>query len=534
VRRRDWAAAFEAYALAREDSALSGDDLYAFGDAAWWLGRVDESIDLMQQAFPRFLDAGESRVAAVCALTVGYTLALRGDDVQASAWFQHGYELLSADSACVEYGYLIYIEFEEASNKGDIDRALERGHSMLDHVKQYGSTELNALATLSQGKLLILQGRLEDGFRLLDRAMLSAITDDMDPGWAGNIYCNMMVMCFNVLDLRRAAQWTKATLKWCAEQTSHGPFMGICQAHRANIMMAQGQLSEARDAIERVLSDPTGFDRRSIGEAHYERGELHRLHGEWDAAEESYRRATMYGREPQPGCSLLALARGDLQEARESIATALGDVFRDDPNRAPLLAAAVEIAVAAGDQETAQQSCDERARLAARYGTLGMRGLCAEARGMLYLAAGLDAEARTAFREACQTWLDAPSILASARCRALMSIAMRRAGQNVAADRELDAAIAAYRSLGLPEPSPPPLGRSPADAAPGGLTEREVDVLILVAEGMTNKEIGESLFISPRTVSRHLENIFDKLEISSRTAAAAYAIEHGLTRERAG
>ena len=71
-------------------------------------------------------------------------------------------------------------------------------------------------------------------------------------------------------------------------------------------------------------------------------------------------------------------------------------------------------------------------------------------------------------------------------------------------------------------------------ALPGGLSAREAEVLALVAAGRTNREIAELLVLSPKTVARHLSNIFVKLAVTSRTQAAAYAFEHGLATPERG
>ena len=83
-------------------------------------------------------------------------------------------------------------------------------------------------------------------------------------------------------------------------------------------------------------------------------------------------------------------------------------------------------------------------------------------------------------------------------------------------------------STPLSPATPQPTITSSTPEHPGGLTSREVEVLGLVAEGLTNAQVAQRLFLSPRTVQRHLNSIYHKLGASSRAAATRFAIEHDL------
>ena len=234
------------------------------------------------------------------------------------------------------------------------------------------------------------------------------------------------------------------------------------------------------------------------------------------SAARAYDEAHARGRDPQPGRALLQLQDGDAAGAATSVRTALAAAGGDPLRRAPLCAAAVEIAVAAGRADDASSVAAELAATAATYATSGLEAMAAGARGALLLAQGRAEEALPVLRDACRRWheLGAPREVAEA---------YRALGDAASAAAEDARAAEVYERLGI---------RQPASEAPGGLSPREGEVLALVAEGRSNREIGDRLFISDRTVGRHLTNIYAKIGVTSRTQAARYAVEHGMTAGR--
>jgi ATP/maltotriose-dependent transcriptional regulator MalT len=267
----------------------------------------------------------------------------------------------------------------------------------------------------------------------------------------------------------------------------------------------------------------------SLGEAIYQTAELHRLRGEFAEAEVAYRRAGSFGRPPQPGLALLRLAQNRTETAATAIRGAVGEASSVYA-RPRLLEPLVEIMLASGSISEAREAADELTGIAADIGAPLLTAMAARADGAVLLGEGDPRAALSALREAWTTWqaLDAP--YEAARTRVLIGIACRRVGDIDTATVALDAARDTFQRLGaipdlarveaLSQTTPPP--------AAGGLTSREVEVLRLVAAGLTNRAIAQELVISERTVARHLSNIFDKLDVSSRAAATAYAYEHRL------
>jgi ATP/maltotriose-dependent transcriptional regulator MalT len=280
---------------------------------------------------------------------------------------------------------------------------------------------------------------------------------------------------------------------------------------------------EARRAEEWLLRPPP---EPAVGEAFYEQAELHRLRGEFAAAERAYREASQWGRRPEPGMALLARGRGEA--ARSTIERAL-DEAADDIARVQLLPALGEIALSTGDAARAGEAVLGLAAAQRTRPTPMLRAILFRLDGEVRLAKG---DARGALRElrsAEAAWheLDAPYDLALVRAdlgRALLSL-----GDGESASLEFDAALRTFRGLGA-EPAIRRLERLADRPAgrPGGLSSREAEVLGHVARGRSNREIGAVLGISERTVDRHVSNIFTKLDVSSRAGATAFAYEHDL------
>ena len=153
--------------------------------------------------------------------------------------------------------------------------------------------------------------------------------------------------------------------------------------------------------------------------------------------------------------------------------------------------------------------------------------MAAQARGAVQLAGGAADAALPALRRAFDLWQRAEAPYHAARARELAALACRSLGDAEGAALELDAAAAVYRRLGA-APDLARLARATRPPDPHGLSRRELEVLRLVAAGDTNKAIAATLFLSERTVERHLSNIFTKLDLSTRAAATAWAWRHGL------
>ncbi len=536
--RDAWREAYEAWSAADRDTTLPAEDLERFAVAAYLVGRDTERMTLMERAHTAYLDRDEHRAAARVAFWLGMGLMDRGEPARGGGWLARAGRLLEGQAACPELGYLRVPAGLQALGAG---RAEEAAASFRDAVavgERFGDADLTALGRLGLGQSLVRLGHNEDGMALFDEAMVAVEAGEVSPVPAGIIYCAVISVCQAVFDLHRAQEWTGALAAWCDAHPDLVPYRGQCLVHRAEILELHGDwsgaLAEARRASER-LADPPG--QPAIGAAYYRQGELHRLRGDAGEAEEAYRMASRCGHPPQPGLAQLRVAQGQPDVAAAAIRRALEEEH-DPARRARLLPAAVEVSLAADDLPAARSAADELEAIARRLDVPLLRAVAAHVGGAVALAGGAAADALEPLRAAWRAWQELDAPFEAARVRVLVGLACRELGDDDGAGLELDAARATFRALGA-EPELARLDELEGGAAGGaggpggtgdtaGLTGREVEVLRLVASGKSNRAIADELVISEHTVARHVQNIFAKLAVGSRTAAAAYAYEHHL------
>jgi DNA-binding CsgD family transcriptional regulator len=299
--------------------------------------------------------------------------------------------------------------------------------------------------------------------------------------------------------------------------------------HRAEIMQLRGAWQDAIQEAQRARERGQGVSLQTVAAALYQQAEVHRLRGEFDSAEEAYRSASHCGLEPQPGLALLRLAQGRTGAAVAAIRRAVS-ATADRLQRTKLLPAHIEIALAAGDLQEARTACRELEEIAASLDTAVLGAMAAHARGAVELADGVAHAELGSLRRAFDVWQQTEAPYMVARVRVLIALACQALGDHDGGGLELDAARAVFEQLGAAPDlaSIDSLIRGAPSGRPHGLTPRELQVLRLVAAGKTNKAIATELFLSEKTVDRHVSNILTKLDVPSRAAATAHAYQHEL------
>ncbi|CAN5495522.1 hypothetical protein BH23BAC1_BH23BAC1_47090 [soil metagenome] len=526
---RPWSEVYTKLLDADKEKPLESEDLYTLALAAYLTGRDSEGIDILARAHHQFLSGGNIRRAALCGFWIGMLLMFKGERARSSGWFSRVNRLIEDfHHDCVEKGLLLVPVALQFLMKGDAGKAHATFKQAADMGETFNDPDLKTLSRLGCGQALVMQGNIPEGTSMLDEAMVAVESDEVSPIVVGIVYCAVIETCQKIFDLRRAQEWTSVLSQWCESQPDLVPFRGQCLIRRSQIMHLHGEWPEALDEMQRacqILSQPPGEP--AAGEAYYQLAELYRLQGDNIHAEKMYLEANKWGRKPQPGLAQLRLAQGQKDAAKISINNALNEA-KNTFSRIRILPAYIEIMLTDGYSQEVQSAADELAAIAEKFKTPYIQAVSAHSRGTVLLSRGDAHAALKVLRQAYSFWNELDIPYEVARVRLLTGIAYKKAGDEDSAAMEMAAAQWTFRELN----AIPDLTRTnsliKADTGGDlhGLTLREHQVLRLVAAGDTNKSIASKLFISERTVERHMSNIFNKLDVTSRTAASTYALKH--------
>jgi DNA-binding NarL/FixJ family response regulator len=427
-----------------------------------------------------------------------------------------------------ERGYVIERLILQGVLTGDFGVAFGLAPQLTAYGRRFHDPDLVATGLMCEGRMTIYSGQVAAGLQLLDEAMVEVMGGVLSPIIAGLVYCSVIEACQEVSDLGRAGQWTHALTTWCDAQPGLVAYTGQSAVHRGQLMRLHGALEDALSELDAALERyGAAGGHPAIGLAHYERGVVLALLGDDAAADLAFAEAIETGHSGQPGRALLWLATGRTDTALAAVRRLLAE--QEDPvSRSGLLPAAVEVLVAAGDTEAAGPLVTELQEIGASFGCGALQAAGRYAEASLALAAGDGVRTTAAAKQASALWARLEARRELARCRVVAAQGMRLLGDEQSAVSELEAARKAFAELGARPDERAVAGLLGETAAPGGLSPREVEVLRLVAAGRSNPQVAAELFLSEKTVARHLSNIFTKLDVGSRTAAAAFAYEHGI------
>jgi LuxR family maltose regulon positive regulatory protein len=518
-----------------EAALEQGDDPAAregLGTAAEWLADYAVMFDCRERAFRGYREAGRPADAGRLAIQLTWDYRVfRGELAVANGWLQTAHRMLDGLDTVPEQGWLALREASMLLGGGRLEatRELTTGARELGRALRDPDIELSAVAL--EGLALVNEGLVAEGLSCLDSVAAAIVGGEMhDLAAISAACCYLIFACERVRDFERAGQWCERLAEF-SERYRSRPLFAICRTHYAGVLMSRGRWADAEDELAQATPELEAHATGMLADNIAATAELRRRQGRLDEAEELFA-SIEHRADGQLGYAVLALHRGDHRAASDHAERYLRDVGDEArTRRAAGLEVLARAAAALGDATAARVATDELDAIAESVGTDPLRGSAAAARGMVAAAGGDLEAARRALEDAVVLFARSAVPYETALARLELAGVLRAADRADAATREAGLALASFQELGAQADAERAaalaLAQATRDAvdaaAESPLTRRELEVLRLVAEGLTDPQIATRLFISEHTVHRHVGNILAKLSCPSRAAAVARA-----------
>ncbi|MCC2627190.1 MAG: regulatory protein LuxR [Thermomicrobiales bacterium] len=532
-------------ALGQEETATA---LEGLGWAAWWLNDVPVTFDARERAYRRYREDGDNQAAARMAVSLAADHFLRrGEHAVADGWFQRAHRLLDGLDPSPEHAMLaIWESYVAVIFHHDTAKARQLGAEARALAGSLGVIDLEMLAQASLGFAMVCEGNIAEGMRLLDGATAAAVAGEMtDPDAIVTTCCYLISACERVRDYDRAAQWCERAIR-LADRWSYRFMFAYCRSHYAGVLIWRGAWPDAEAELEAATGELAATFPAMAAEGITRLAELRRRQGRFEDAHALLDRLDAQplralGSKPALlGRAALALDQGDLTTAIDLAERFLRGVPSEDRvERIDGLELLARAQATHGDHALASRSMAELRVITEAIATPSLQAMASHVEGVIEAARGDYDEARRRFEDAVDLF-DAGGAPFEAACSrleladALAAVkrpdaAAREARvaltilEQIGAARELERAAALLRHLEAATPD-----RAGNATAAAGLTHRELEILGLVAQGLSDKEVATTLRLSEHTIHRHVSNILNKLDVPSRTAAVAQAVQHGL------
>jgi LuxR family transcriptional regulator, maltose regulon positive regulatory protein len=539
--RGAWAEARAAFETALQAQELP-EAFEGLGTAAWWLDLADLVFDSRERAYRLYLARGDRAAAARVAVWLAWdSWAFRGENAVANGWLQRARRLLEDLPPCPERAWL---EVREGSlclkEDGDPERALSLAKEGIRIAQAAGSTDLEMLGRAVVGLALVASGSVADGMQTLDEVSAAVIAGELTDRVAiGLCGCYLIAACERVRDYERAVQWCRRMKEFCVKWGMR-PLFAVCRTQYASICLWRGSWVEAEQELCAASEELAASRPAMQGDALVRLAELRRRQGRLDEA------ASLVEQVAPHGAGLLVRARLalDCDDPRGAVDLVEQYLRRLPAQNRTAKASGLETLVQARtdlrDWPGAESALDELAAISALVSNILLQADVSFASGYAALGKGNADAARLSFEDACDLYERGGAPFETGRSRIQLARALNALGRVDAALEELRRAKLLLSGLnaGLEVARADKLITdllNQKDAAPASahttkkndLTAREIEVLRLVAEGLTNDSIATRLFVSEHTIHRHLANILNKLEVSTRAAAVAQAVRRG-------
>jgi len=444
---KQWSKVHDLLVELEERQELSGELHEMMGFALWWLGTDEKVIDRFEQTYNAYLAESNAQGASIAAIEVAELMSHNLASEVATGWIKRAERLLESDEDSVAKGYLLRWHAVEAFERdADLERSLELSRRVLEIGQANSDGNLEVLALQDQGRFLVASGDMDTGMPLMDEAMLAAVAGDANPMIVGRSYCNMLSVCDQTGDVRRAAEWSEAANRWCRDHEMSS-YPGICRIFKAELMWKNGDWVGAESEVMKA-SNELGLYTDVSGEAWYQYGEMRLRAGDIEDAENAFQEALTRGREPVPGYALILAHQGDLTSARDLLERALSEPQLSKLDRARFLPAVIQLSLDDGDSQRAEQALVELAEISELARSDLFKAQASQARGNIELATGIPSKAITELKEATKIYTRLGLPFESATAHADMGVAYIADGAKALAAMELKAAKVEFERLG--------------------------------------------------------------------------------------
>lgn len=526
-----WAPAAAAFVAALEQEKTP-EAFEGLSWAAWWQDDAATLFQARERAFRLYRRHGQVASAARMAIWLAADeLDFNGAFAVTRGWLRRARRLLEPLQQGPEHGWLAFHEGYIAHGQGDTTRALALAAAAAGLGRELEVPDLEMLGLALRGAVLVACAEVEEGMGCLDEATTMALEDEaaipISGAWA---CCFLVSACEAVRDYPRAFEWCDRIAEF-AQRYGSRYMLGFCRAHYGAVHLWRGDWEDAEKQLESAIEAYGGSRPAFVGGAIAQLAELRRRQGKWDEADRLLEQAA-------GGSGLLCRARLALDRNDTWQAVQLTErVLRRVPQhrrleRAPALELQVLARARRGEVAEAAATLEELEEIERRVGTLPLRAAVRLEEGIVAAASGDHDRARRRLEDAVDLFERSGAPFEAAEARIELAESLLALGRREAAEGEARTALGSLGRLGAGAEARRArrlLDASvDAGAPPPELTRRQREVLRLVADGLTNRQIAERLVISEHTVHRHISSILRRLDVPSRAAAAARAVGSGL------
>ncbi len=527
-------------------SLTHGDTAEAYeglGVAHCWLGEIGASLASFECAFRRYRERSDHKAAARMAIRLAIeNIDTLGATAVGNGWLGRARRELKDQEPGEDHAWLdIWEAHALFLTHRNLPAARRHLAAALELARELKLEEAEVFGIGLEGLMQVAEGEVSEGFGKLDQATTAAVSGELrEVETIGEAYCYVMRACEQVLDFERASEWSRRGLE-VSRRLRVRFWESYCRNHHVAVLMWRGEWDEAERELEAFTREIADIAPASLPGAIARMGELRRRQGRFDEAADLFTRsegnaASALGR------AAMALDRNDAAASAdlcERLFRVLGAGERLD--RAPGWSIQVRALAELGRHDEAAEALASLRAVAEEAGTKELAGFQKVGEGLLARLAGDRDAARRSFEDAVYLFERTGSPFEAGRSRIDLARVLFEMGLGERAAEESRSAVGQLERLGARgeveraekllaqiETARTELSKKSLRRTAAGLTPRQIDVLGWLAQGLSNREIGERLFVSEYTVKRHVADILTTLDLPSRAAAAAYAAREGL------